>query len=126
MQHLVSCNVSTGQRFDKDGILRRWWTTDSINAFKERQQCFAEQYSQYEMFGFNVSYVWSGQPASNACAHARARSHVHVYDIINRCHGEQVHVATLSPFSLLQLRSMEILHWVRTSLTMEALRQPSR
>ena len=52
-------HVLTGQRYDKDGILRPWWTDQSVSAFKERQQCFAEQYSNYEMFGFNVSSLFT-------------------------------------------------------------------
>lgn len=48
-----------GQRYNKDGILTRWWTTESLNAFKERQKCFADQYSNYEMYGFYVSHmIW--------------------------------------------------------------------
>ena len=47
--------VRVGQRYDKEGILRQWWTNASIDAFKEKQECFREQYSQYEIFGFNVS-----------------------------------------------------------------------
>lgn len=47
--------VHAGQRYDKDGNLRPWWTDQSIAAFKERQQCFARQYSKYEMFGHYVS-----------------------------------------------------------------------
>lgn len=58
---VIQCHVHfhTGQRYDKDGILRPWWTEESINAFKERQQCFAEQYSKYQMFGFNVSDLFT-------------------------------------------------------------------
>ena len=44
-----------GQRYDKDGILRPWWTNASVSAFKERQECFVKQYSGYEMFGYGVS-----------------------------------------------------------------------
>jgi endothelin-converting enzyme len=44
-----------GQQYDKDGILHQWWTNSSVEAFRERQTCFEEQYSQYEMFGYNVS-----------------------------------------------------------------------
>ena len=53
----VQCIVHTitGQRYDKDGILRPWWTNESVAAFKEKQECFIKQYSGYEMFGFHVS-----------------------------------------------------------------------
>ena len=51
----VFFDKSLGQRYDKDGILRPWWTNASVTAFKERQECFVKQYSQYEMFGYHVS-----------------------------------------------------------------------
>lgn len=44
-----------GQQYDKDGILRHWWTNASEEAFRERQTCFEEQYSQYELFGYNIN-----------------------------------------------------------------------
>ena len=46
--------TTLGQRYDKDGILRPWWTNASVTAFQERQECFVKQYSGYEMFGYNV------------------------------------------------------------------------
>ena len=49
--------VHAGQRYNKDGILTRWWTTESLNAFRERQKCFSDQYSKYEMYGFYVSHM---------------------------------------------------------------------
>ena len=53
---ISSCIFPTpGQQYDKDGILRHWWTNASEEAFRERQTCFEEQYSQYELFGYNVS-----------------------------------------------------------------------
>ena len=44
-----------GQQYDENGILTQWWTDESVAAFKERQQCFVDQYSQYSMFGYNIS-----------------------------------------------------------------------
>ena len=44
-----------GQQYDKDGILRQWWTNTSVEHFKERQVCFEKQYSQYKLFGYSVS-----------------------------------------------------------------------
>lgn len=44
-----------GQQYNKDGILEQWWTNYSIANFRERQQCFVDQYSQYELFGYHVS-----------------------------------------------------------------------
>ncbi len=45
---------SPGQRYDKDGILEPWWSSDSVKAFDQRKECFVEQYSKYEVFGYQV------------------------------------------------------------------------
>ena len=52
---VISHTPCTGQQYDKNGILRKWWTNSSVKAFKEKQICFEEQYSQYELFGYYVS-----------------------------------------------------------------------
>ena len=57
----------TGQQYDKNGILRKWWTNSSQEAFKERQICFEQQYSQYEMYGYNVSEVVYLSPSFQVC-----------------------------------------------------------
>ena len=38
-----------GQQYDKDGILRKWWTNSSLENFKKKQLCFEKQYSQYQI-----------------------------------------------------------------------------
>ncbi|XP_022090313.1 membrane metallo-endopeptidase-like 1 isoform X3 [Acanthaster planci] len=38
-----------GRMFDKDGILRQWWTQESIDNFKEKAQCIIDQYSGFVM-----------------------------------------------------------------------------
>ena len=45
-----------GRLYDKNGIRRQWWTNASIEEFIERTQCFVQQYSKYEMFGYHVSF----------------------------------------------------------------------
>ena len=49
------CCCTSGRRYDKDGRERMWWTEEAVQAFKDRSQCFVEQYSNYEMFGIPVS-----------------------------------------------------------------------
>ena len=34
-----------------------WWSKEAVDKFKERAQCFVEQYSQYELFGISVSII---------------------------------------------------------------------
>lgn len=36
-----------GREFDKDGNLHQWWKNKTIERFKIRTQCVAEQYSKY-------------------------------------------------------------------------------
>jgi len=43
-----------GREYDKNGILRNWWTNDSIAAFKTRTKCMVDQYSKYEVNGEKV------------------------------------------------------------------------
>jgi len=49
--------VYSGQRYDKEGVLTPWWSNISIDAFRERKECFVDQYSKYELFGYKVSRV---------------------------------------------------------------------
>ena len=44
----------TGRQYDKEGRKRQWWSDKSIQNYKNRQDCFVEQYSEYEMFGIPV------------------------------------------------------------------------
>ncbi|MBI4485620.1 MAG: M13 family metallopeptidase [Acidobacteria bacterium] len=40
-----------GRRFDTDGSLRDWWTADDADAFEDRADCIADQYSEYVVEG---------------------------------------------------------------------------
>jgi endothelin-converting enzyme len=44
-----------GQQYDKDGNLKMWWDPTSIKRFKDRQTCFRNQYSAYELYGLHVN-----------------------------------------------------------------------
>ena len=69
-----------------------WWSKEAVEKFKERAQCFVEQYSQYELFGISVSIIpfsWK----------------VNIYKIIPLC-------------NFILLRSMEIKHLEKILQTM--------
>ncbi|XP_073523606.1 phosphate-regulating neutral endopeptidase PHEX [Phyllobates terribilis] len=38
---------SNGRKYDKDGNLHPWWTTESEEKFKERTKCVVDQYNDY-------------------------------------------------------------------------------
>ncbi|XP_063811843.1 phosphate-regulating neutral endopeptidase PHEX [Pseudophryne corroboree] len=38
---------SNGRKYDKDGNLHAWWTTESEEKFKERTKCVVDQYNSY-------------------------------------------------------------------------------
>ncbi|KAM5179628.1 phosphate-regulating neutral endopeptidase PHEX [Mantella aurantiaca] len=38
---------SNGRKYDKNGNLHPWWTTESEERFKERTKCIVEQYNDY-------------------------------------------------------------------------------
>ena len=44
-----------GQQYNKEGNLREWWNTSSVENFRERQKCFQDQYSTYEFYGNQVN-----------------------------------------------------------------------
>ena len=46
--------VIAGREYDKSGVLRPWWGLESIARFKQRAQCFDDQYSAYTAYGANV------------------------------------------------------------------------
>lgn len=46
-----------GQQFDKNGIRQQWWTDESMTAFRGRQQCFVDQYSQFTNEGAQVCCI---------------------------------------------------------------------
>ena len=37
----------SGRHFDKDGNLASWWSQPSIDGFKNKSQCFVDQYDGY-------------------------------------------------------------------------------
>ncbi|KAK1834048.1 hypothetical protein QBC39DRAFT_278180 [Podospora conica] len=42
---------STGRHYDKRGTYQEWWSNATVKAFKERAQCFVDQYSNYTVPG---------------------------------------------------------------------------
>lgn len=48
-----------GRQFDLDGNLVDWWGNDTAEAFKEKSQCFVDQYSNYteKQTGLNLNGI---------------------------------------------------------------------
>lgn len=44
-----------GRNYDSKGALRNWWTDEDDVHYEERERCFVDQYSNYEMFGHRVN-----------------------------------------------------------------------
>ncbi|XP_043474740.1 endothelin-converting enzyme homolog isoform X2 [Leptopilina heterotoma] len=44
-----------GREYDLHGNLHQWWNNATIEKFKNRTQCFVEQYSQFEIDGRHVN-----------------------------------------------------------------------
>ncbi|KAM3578759.1 hypothetical protein VKS41_008778 [Umbelopsis sp. WA50703] len=40
-----------GRQYDQSGKLRQWWTEETVEAFKEKAQCFIDQYSNFTVKG---------------------------------------------------------------------------
>lgn len=46
-KHLFSFFPFWGRKYDKNGNLDPWWTTDSEEKFKEKTKCMINQYNNY-------------------------------------------------------------------------------
>lgn len=46
-KHLFSFFLFWGRKYDKNGNLDPWWTTDSEEKFKEKTKCMINQYNNY-------------------------------------------------------------------------------
>lgn len=44
-----------GREYDKFGNLHQWWNNKTIQRFKERANCFTEQYNSYQINGRNLN-----------------------------------------------------------------------
>lgn len=44
-----------GREYDKYGNLHQWWNNKTIERFKERTNCLADQYSKYQINGKNLN-----------------------------------------------------------------------
>ncbi|OSS43699.1 hypothetical protein B5807_11538 [Epicoccum nigrum] len=42
---------STGRHYDQNGNYTDWWTNSTVSAFKDRAECFVDQYSQFSVPG---------------------------------------------------------------------------
>lgn len=44
-----------GREYDLHGNLHQWWNNATIERFKNRTECFVEQYSNFEIHGRHVN-----------------------------------------------------------------------
>ncbi|XP_008209638.1 endothelin-converting enzyme homolog isoform X1 [Nasonia vitripennis] len=44
-----------GREYDLHGNLHQWWNNETIERFKERTECFVDQYSEFEIEGRHVN-----------------------------------------------------------------------
>jgi predicted metalloendopeptidase len=47
-----------GMHYDKNGNYIGWWTDASKKAFELKSHCLSDQYSNYTLFGKNVSVAF--------------------------------------------------------------------
>lgn len=43
----VVCPSISSAKYDDEGFYRQWWTNSTVEAFGERAQCIADQYSKF-------------------------------------------------------------------------------
>ena len=51
--------------YDKNGNYISWWTNASKDAFELKSRCLSDQYSNYTIFGKNVSSIFYNQHSSS-------------------------------------------------------------
>jgi putative endopeptidase len=44
-----------GRKYDENGNLRSWWTTEDVNQFTARIKLIVEQFNSYELFNININ-----------------------------------------------------------------------
>ena len=47
-----------GRIYNKNGILKQWWTSDSEAEFDRKASFIRKQYSNYTLFDIAVSYTY--------------------------------------------------------------------
>lgn len=73
LQRLKISFITSGRQFNKDGELKEWWDENTIKKFKEKAQCFIDQYGGYSLpeVNLNVSNLRTGY---NTCFRASRKS----------------------------------------------------
>lgn len=46
---MLNKSCLAGRQFDKDGNMMQWWNNATIREFRERAQCFIDQYNRYKL-----------------------------------------------------------------------------
>jgi len=44
-----------GREYDLHGNLHQWWNNATVERFKNRTECFVEQYNHYQVQGRNIN-----------------------------------------------------------------------
>lgn len=52
----------TGRQFDEQGNLKDWWSNETISRYKEKAQCFVDQYEDYKLPGVRKTKAYVTQP----------------------------------------------------------------
>ena len=56
---IMSFVLLSGRRFDADGNFKNWWSPEVDESFKEKAQCFIDQFNGYEMPGVGTVTILS-------------------------------------------------------------------
>lgn len=75
-----------GREYDKFGNLHRWWNEVTIDKFKERTDCFARQYGNYELNGkkINGKQTMGENIADNGGLKAAYHAYIHTKNNVER------------------------------------------
>ena len=83
--NLTCYNFFIGRLFNKDGNLLKWWSNQSIAAFKQKTSCLKEQYSSYVFHGKNVSMISVAREGPRAAKKTEAQSALRALSVFQCC-----------------------------------------
>ncbi|XP_074654077.1 neprilysin-1-like [Tubulanus polymorphus] len=117
-----------GRQFDKDGNMRKWWTNETIEAFRNRAQCMIDQYSQFKLEPFGLPIDGRNTQGENIADNGGLKESYRAYQKWVEKNGEeqplpgiglthnQLFFLNFAQIWCGNMRDEEALHTIRTSV----------
>ncbi|KAL4782410.1 hypothetical protein BJX76DRAFT_332717 [Aspergillus varians] len=115
---------STGRHYDEVGNYTDWWDETTVKNFKDRAQCFIDQYSEFTVHGKDSELHVSGKLTlgENIADSGGIAAAFHAWSKRDEAHSEP-HLPGLSAFSKEQLFFISYANWWCSKTTPEAAQE---